>query len=354
MAACVAFPAALKAQPECNSYRQHEHDHRGCVILYDAKLRLAYLVPRAAITSDLSHRLPADAWNLPPDWTRDADGFLLDGQPVEFFVINRKLKQTYSVNVLTVFTLQGGAVDIRGIAPIVAPLPATPPAAPPATPPPSHGAAGGPLTVDSVFTNLINEKNLDQPRQSLAIEADALRTTARELDASFRAYTERLRRLIGTAPGAVPDVQGVATLLRTAAAFEKTSAGFETAFANPADLQLEFKFDLANRRIGDLLADVQSLNAAVQSFPIVDSLYGQPQSLQYQMESFELGVTAYYNDIETVRAAAGLLGQLLGEKPDYVACLNDAEIKKDIRSHYSPGNTPTLDDATIASIVSHR
>jgi hypothetical protein len=328
-------------------------DGRRCVILYDAKLRLAYLVPLDAVTGDpsLSHHLPTDTLHPPAGWTRDASGFLIDGQPVEFFVINRKLKQTYNVNVLTIFTLPGGAADIRGIAPIVAALPAATPAAPPAAAPPSHGGAGGPLTVDSVVTSLLNEKNFDVPRQSLLNEADGLRTTARELDASFRSYTERLGHLAGTVPGAVPDVQGFATLRGTAAAFDKVTLEFATTFADPADLELERKFDLANLRIGDLLADVQSLNAAVQSFPIVDSLQGQTQSLQYQMESFELGVTAYYNDIETVKAAVKLLRSLWQDSPRYVQCLNDAEIKKDIRSRYSPTNTPTLDDATIARIA---
>ena len=353
MAACAVFPAPLSAQtPRCGSHAQIDAPNRGCVILYDARVRLAYLVPRSAIADapKLNNMLKAAALGaLPADWTRDADGFLLDNRPVEFFVFNRKLKETYSVNVLTVFTLQGGAADIRGIAPVVAQPPAAPPTTPAATPPASHGAAPlGTLTVDTVFTNLLNEKNFDQARQYLLSDADSIRTSARELDAQFQAYADRLQHLIGTVPAAVPNVQGSATLLRTTAAFERATYDFGATFADPADLELEYKFDLANLRISSLLGDVQSINTAVQSFPIVDSLYGQPQSLQNQMEGFESQITGYRNDLQTVRTAERLLRSL---NADYVTCLNEAEIRKDIRSHYSAVNTPTLDDATVAEIA---
>ncbi|MGA3079566.1 MAG: hypothetical protein ABSG56_38565, partial [Bryobacteraceae bacterium] len=287
MAACAFFPAALGAQtPLCGSRAQIDAPNRGCVILYDARVRLAYLVPSSALDSGpaLNNMLQAAAKGaLPAGWTRDTDGFLLDNRPVEFFVFNRKLKENYSVNVLTVFTLQGGAADIRGIAPAVSQPPAAPPTTPAATPPASHGAAPlGTLTVDTVFTNLLNEKNFDQARQYLLNDADSIRTSARELDAQFQAYTDRLQHLIGSVPAAVPNVQGSATLLRTTAAFERATYDFGAAFADPADLELEYKFDQANLRISNLLADVQTISTAVQNFPIVDSLYGQAQSLQNQ------------------------------------------------------------------------
>ena len=352
LCASLAAPAAAQFRP-CGT-----RDYP--VLVYDAAARKAYIAPRNALLGQPAFQ-PPPAPPMPspptpgppkpePGSSRDTSSyerkdrytFLCDAKPVEVYVVNRKLKQTYTASVTSVFAFPTNVINLRGLPTGITPPVSTTPA------PVSKGGspAIAPLDLQTVVSNLLNDTTFDIPLRSVQEEGEQLKSNARSALAAIQEFHDKLQRLDGAGAVLGPS-QGSATLLGTNSLLAAAAANIPVQLSSPALPNIEAKFDQQLIIVNNLVQDVARLNTAVQAFPISDQLI----SLQTLAESVETASRQYNIDIETIRTAIRILNEMLTNPRlrSYIAQRNEAQIRLELQSKLP--NAPNLDAATIGAIM---
>lgn len=335
------------------------------VIAYDAIARRAYLARRAQVTPPaLDDRGGYGALALAGVGGANPPTFLCDGKPVEVYIVNRRLKQNFTVTTNTVFQLSNGLPSLRGFpnAPTVA-QPTSTPSTP--TAPQAKGGlnAAGQMTADQFIAYFLTDETFDKAFQKLQDDGATTVELYTFLRSMFGQYTAHLNGIIGGPP--VTTVQGEATLQGTASLFNALimQAGvtfpLPAAPAGPLPLvgplgpptvadQMEVAFDRLTASVDIAVADVQRLNGKVQTYPIVDTLV----NLQGQVSSFEDSVRILDHEYTALVVAVQITQDILNtlNRIPYLRERNAAELRTLLRQRY--GSTgANLDDATIERIV---
>ncbi len=368
LAICVA---SISAHDPTNKKLGHRADDpcrdsaQRPVLLYDANTRTASIRFRDEVLG-----FPQDAYGSirvppPPSPGDPEQTFLCDGRPAEVWIANRRLKQVFSVTTTSVFVLSSGLPELREMP--SAPAVALPTAAPAAAPTAKGGLAGPTtLTTDVVVGYLLNEETFDRPLQRLRADAANVTEQHRFLATLFSQYKDTLDRFTDVNPPSPPppplvpppEVQGTVTLRGTTANFLRETISVKDCFPIPALQgvhleQPEFSFDQLTGQTNLIVADVQRINAKLQSYPIVDVLV----NLRSQVDTYEDSLRILDHEYQNIDSAITILQDLqtLANKQKenakkYLRERNAAEIRVILTQRY--GVSPAaLDASTIARIV---
>ena len=354
------------AIPRCDAqYTCHRGNYP--VIVYDASTRNAWIstkwaAEQTAPSFPFQRYTPAAAPMLFPSGL--PVGFLCDGRPVEVYIINRRLKTSFTVSLTTTFQPPAATLDIRGVPP-AAPAAATPA---PASKGFTSNAANNTslLTTDQVIALFLNDETFDKAYTRVTDDASDVLAQADQLQANTNRYVETLYQFIGLPADAQPSTPlDRASLAGVAGSWQALANAVNAAVAAagpvpppplPTPVPItEFTFDDWINRADRLETEVQSLNAKMQAYPIADTITN--------LQASRLTLRDNYNDVlserDAINRAIQLLRDLLpvllpGENPPRGVSGAEwrqrqvAEVRLYLRQHYTG---TAISDPTLARIV---
>lgn len=324
------------------------------VIVYDAQTRTAVLAYKSAVDTLIAafrnQRTPIPANAIQGlNTSLTSPGFLCYGIAVEVYILNRRLKTSFTVSLTAAIQSNTGRPEISGYSQAVGAT-APPTTAPPTTPTTKGftpvATATNLLTTDQIIGYFLNEETFDRPVSKIMDDAAAVVAQANQLRASYEQYRRTLNSITGPAP--LGD-EGNLTVQTVTSEFNRLSADVQ---ARTPDEKL---FDDWTERADRLQTDVTRINTKLQTYPFVDIL----TNIRASAATVNDNVRGVRNEFVSLALAKRILLTLIEEYhatenadrydlPPYLKERAQAEIRSMLRSQYPAS---TVDEQTLARIV---
>ncbi len=345
-----SLPAASPAAPQQRCYSGSRNYP---VIVYDASTRSTFLAMKDDVR-DVS--VPSSNLIAPNAITPlPKDGFLCDGRPVEIYVINRKLKMSFTVTLTSAVPKPPTTLDLRGLP---APSTAAPPA-PGTNPAPKGGFAPTALspsllTPDLVIAYLLDDETFDKPFIKVADDISAVQEQFTQFNSNAQQYTQLLKDLTGSAvnPSTQSPMPG-ASLASLKEEWDTITREVPPANAGNPTPVTETQFDLWTNRADRMGSEVTRVNNAIQAAGALDRLTNLRASaaiLLDNLRGIENERDAINRAIEILTSTASRRSEARSpaeERSAYSIEREKADLRNALRQRYQA----TITDATLARIV---
>jgi hypothetical protein len=295
------------------------------------------------------------------DLLEQPEGFLCDGRPVEVYVVNRRLKTSFTVTLTNTYQPPAGTLDLRGN-----PAPAA--ALPPGSKTFSSNAASNSnvLTTDQVIAAFLNDETFDHIYARVTDDASDVLAQARQFESNTLVYKQTLEQILGVPADAQGEPLGRASLDGVDGAWHLLQNAVDTAKSAAVPLPpppppakpvlpiaiTEFAFNDWTNRADRLETEVTRLNARMAAYPIADTLTNLQASAATLRDNYNDVLSerdAVNRALELLRGLPTPIPPLAGEAADKWKDRQQAEVRQYLRSHYT--STTSIQEQTLARIV---